>query len=313
LVAVLFATGCAGTKTSEPVAAELPDLQNVSLEAVRAYESKDAGRSLELYRQLVERDPSNHEFINNMGVVLLENGQNEAAAAAFERASILQPENTDYLVNAGFAQIRLKEYDEAEAFFDRALQFSPRNAVALYGKGVIFLYLDEPEISYNYFRQSVELDPSSAESLFMKAYSAQKNGLWRDAILDYTDFIELSQDEFQLANAYSNRALCFFRLEKFDEGMTDLKEAVLLNDNSASLYYNRGVGYHLQHRYEEAIQDYTRAIARDVGFPEAYINRGELNLLVGNAKKGCSDLNRACRLGYCESAEKYKAAGKCED
>lgn len=311
-LSILVVGGCSAKRPSAtPVDAE--SIDPVSLDAVKAYEAGDSLKSLELYRSLVAAEPSNHVYLNNMGVLLLKGGLAQEALDAFESASLLAPNNTDYLINVGFAQLKLEGYDESLDFFDRALQLAPRHARALYGKGVAYLYLNEPEIALGLFRQAVIVAPSSTENLFMKAYASQKNNLWMDAVKDYTAYIGLSTERIQKANAYSNRALCYFQLSDYKSGMADLDKAMELNDASAIYYYNRAQGYQMRQNYEDAVKDYTRAISRNSSLPEAYINRGELRFLMDKKSKGCRDLKRACDLGVCGPWEKYEAAGKCEN
>ncbi len=312
LAVFLLCVGCATKKTvSSP--AEDERRKELGLQAGGAYDEGDYGKGLELYRQLLDKDPDNAVHLNNMGVLLLKSGQPDAASDAFERASIRAPENPSYLVNAGFALIKLEDYEKAETFFNRALQLDPSHGRAVYGLGVLYLYLNEPEIAYNYFMKAVAFDPMNIQSLFMEAYSAQKNGLWNDAVKGYTAYIGLSHDAVQKANAYCNRALCYMKLGRQADAMKDFDEAVSLNGESAVIFYNRAQGYQAGLKYEEAVLDYTRAISRRVSFPEAYINRGEMSYLLGKKAKGCHDLQRACELGYCEALEKYQSAGKCED
>ena len=288
-------------------------LRRSVLAAAKAYEDGQRAESLEMYRSLIAMDPKNHVHLNNMGVLLLEARQAEEALDAFERASLLAPNIPDYYINIGFAQIELSEMEEALTFFDRALQLAPRSSRGYYGKGVAYLYLNEPEMALGFFRRALVFDEVNGDALFMKAYAAQKNGLWLDAIKDYTAYIGWSNHQQQKANAFSNRALCYFQLKDFKSGMADLSEAMSINDGNSVYYYNRAQGYQMKHKYEEAVKDYTRAISRKSSFPEAYINRGELNYFLGKEAQGCADLQRACELGYCGPIEKYKSAGKCTD
>ncbi|WP_147822598.1 tetratricopeptide repeat protein [Salidesulfovibrio onnuriiensis] len=309
MLAFIVCCGCAARKQGRDAA---PDLAKADTDAVRAYRSGDVGKSLALFRELVAADPENPVYLNNMGVLLLESGQAKEALEAFESASMRAPGNADYLINIGFAHIRLGSYDEALVFFNRALQVAPARARGYYGKGIASLELEESELAMGCFRQAAALDPSDGESLFMKAYAAQKNGLWQDAAEGYSAYLVLGEASRQQANAYSNRALCLFQLGRFKQGMVDLQKAMELDDSVSVFYYNRALGYERQQQLEAAVDDYTRAISRKPDFPEAYINRGELHFLLGNAAKGCSDLRRACSMGFCEAEERYKAAGKCE-
>lgn len=306
---LLTCGGCvAARQGGEPSSGNTPG----GMEAAEAYSSGDVGKSLSLYTKLSEADPTNHVYLNNMGVLLLKAGRPDNALKAFESASMRAPDNADYLINIGFAHSKLKNYKEALIFFNRATQLAPRKAKGYYGRGVASLELGESEIALGAFRQAAALDPGDAENLFMKAYAEQKNGLWADAIAAYTTYLTFDTDDRQRANAHSNRALCSFRLNNYRQGMIDLNKAVELDEASAGHYYNRAYGYQMQQQFEKAIDDYTRALSRKVDFPEAYINRGEMYFLLGNMVKGCSDLRRACDMGFCETLKRYEASGKCE-
>lgn len=312
LLYILVFALCSGCATKKQKPRPTKDVSIAGSEAVNAYRKGHSARSLVLYRELLSVDPDNHVYLNNLGVLLLETGQGEEALKAFENASLRAPGVADYIINIGFARLHLGDIDEALVFFNRANRMAPGYAKAFYGKGVAFLELDEPEIALGAFHKAVALDPEDDEALFMKAYAEQRNGLWLDAISDYSSYLAIGKNNRQRANAYSNRALCAFQLERYDQGMADLRQAMELDDSVAAFYYNRALGHQMQHQYEAAIADYIRAISRNTDFPEAYINRGELNYLIGNVEKGCSDMQRACSLGVCGKMEQYEAAGKCQ-
>ena len=312
LVFLLLAGGCATRSVQSPDKAKAVADTPVSVEAVKAYEAGNKQESLDLYRALVAQEPEHSVYLNNLGVLLLESGQINEALDLFEKASLLVPNNTDYLVNIGSAQLKAGSLEEAMSFFDRVLQLSPGDARAYYGKGIGYMAMKESEIALGLFYRAATLNPDKPEYVFMRAYASQLNSLWEDAIKGYTKYLSLGKVR-QKANALSNRALCRFQVKDFDMGMDDLNRALEINDTSSIFYYNKAQGYQMRHDYEHAVKDYTRAIARKAGFPEAYINRGELNYILGNEVKGCSDLKRACDLGFCGRLEKYESSGKCEN
>ncbi len=309
VLALPFCCGCVAGKQNRSGALEL---SASGVEAAAFYTKGDFDKSLALYRELSAADPDNPVYLNNLGVLLLEGGRAEEALKAFEGASIQAPGNADYLINIGFAHVRIGDYDEALVFFNRAIRAAPGKARGHYGKGIASLELNEPEIALGCFRRATVLDPADAESLFMKAYAEQINGLWQDAINDYSAYLVLGENNRQQANAYSNRALCAFKLGRYQSGMSDLSEAMQLDDSVAVFYYNRALGNQMQQHFEAAVDDYTRAISRKTDFPEAYLNRAEMHFLIGDSVKGCSDLRRACAMGFCEAQKRYKAAGKCK-
>lgn len=312
LILLGLLTGCT-PKNKTVEAAPAPSLGPMQEKAVSAYEQGEYKESLALYKRLLEASPSNPEYLNNIGAIFLSTGDTQGALEAFERASLLAPENPEYLVNIGLAEIQTQDFEDSLPYFDKALAIQPNQPEALYGKGLAYLHIDEPEVALGFFRKASLAAPAKLDYLFMKACASQKSELWDDAISDYLLFIKKAKNREKIATAYSNMGVC--RMQAGDEarGVNELNQAIALDDSKAIFFYNRGWGFQRQQKFDKAVQDYTRAIARDVNFPEAYINRGELNYILGNEKKACSDLKRACDMGFCDTYKQYEAAGKCSE
>ncbi len=87
-------------------------------------------KAIELVRQSLAIDASVAAWHNNLGNLLLDDGQFDAASAAYTRCSELDLENVEVLNNLGVLLRRLGRYGEAEASLKRALALKPQFASA---------------------------------------------------------------------------------------------------------------------------------------------------------------------------------------
>ena len=96
------------------------------------------GRQAEA-RELIERalaaDGSNAAYHNSLGLVLLAQGEADAAASAFRAALARDPTMAEAFNNLGNAEQKAGRLAEAVAGYDRALALAPDNAEALCNKG----------------------------------------------------------------------------------------------------------------------------------------------------------------------------------
>lgn len=86
--------------------------------------------AIELVRRSLVMDPSVAAWHNNLGNLLLDDEQYEAAESSYARCSELDPANIEVLNNLGVLQRKLGRPDQAEASFNRAIALNPAFADA---------------------------------------------------------------------------------------------------------------------------------------------------------------------------------------
>jgi tetratricopeptide (TPR) repeat protein len=128
------------------------------------------------------------------------------------------------------------------------------------------------------------------------------------AIQDYNQAISLRRD---FTAAYENRGVAYYKLGQYQLAIQDYNKSISLKQDFTDAYNNRGVAYYQLNRHELAIKDFNRAINLKQDFTNAYSNRGLTYLKLGNAFSGCADMQKACKLGMCETIEKAKREGNC--
>ena len=115
------------------------------------------------------------------------------------------------------------------------------------------------------------------------------------------------------AEAYYTRGVAYFGKYQDDKAIADFTEALEINPKYVFAYKIRGLAYSEKGQYDKAISDYNKAVEINPRDAEAYNDRGHVYIaILGNKKKGCSDLKRACELGSCEQHELAKREGLCK-
>lgn len=147
------------------------------------------------------------------------------------------------------------------------------------------------------------------------AYSVVQN--YESALDDLNTYIQADSTS---ALAFWQRAVCQQKINQFnasqgtDVGMktanvlSDLTEAIRLDDRSHYLYYNRANVFVERADFQHAIEDYGRSIELDPSLAEAYYNRGLALVRLNRVKEGTADLSKAGELGIYKAYSVIKSA-----
>lgn len=156
------------------------------------------------YAMALGIDAKNYVARNNMGVVLLDIGRFEEAAAHFRKVTEARPDVVKAFSNLGLALTHLKRFDEALAVFDRAVKLDANFAEAINNRGNALRQLDRAEQALADFDRAIALKPDYADAHANRA--ACLDDLFRgdEALASYDTALGLKPDH---ADAHLNRAL----------------------------------------------------------------------------------------------------------
>jgi tetratricopeptide (TPR) repeat protein len=108
-----------------------------------------------------------------------------------------------------------------------------------------------------------------------------------------------SQGKFKEAKEEFEKVL---KADPFD--VSAKKELKVIEDvivkkikSETAIHLFKGRAYQGKGQYDQAIADFNKAIEINPRDPLAYNNRGFIMFKLGNTKRACSDVKRACELG----------------
>lgn len=116
-----------------------------------------------LYRTTLERNPDCWLCHNNLGVVLDEAGQPQAAIEHYKQTLRINPHYAQAHNNLGSALARLNHAPEAIEHLKQALRINPDYAEAYYNMGNVLLNLGRMPEAIGHYQQALRINPNDTD------------------------------------------------------------------------------------------------------------------------------------------------------
>jgi tetratricopeptide (TPR) repeat protein len=101
-------------------------------------------------------------------------------------------------------------------------------------------------------------------------------------------------------------ATCYIKLEKFEDAIHKLNEAIELRPHYAHAWYNKGYILYKQEKYDEAITCMDKSVEIDPKDPDSWYNRACFKVKNNQIEAGLTDLRKAIEIGKEEYIGKAK-------
>ncbi len=235
-----------------------------------------------------------------------------AAYVAYTQFQRIESEAAEYLEEAkGYASeaaIYLKEIKDQKQVAEKVVsELTSRDITKLVQPGK-----SEVSSEVEAILRSLQLEPGTSliDKAIVEAVRLQQAGKTDDAIKQWSSIANIAEgiDNDIAAAAFFARGVININLERDEEAISDLNEAIRLNPNYVEAYVLRGLSNNNLGRREEAISDANEAIRLNPNSTEAYFLRGLSNNNLGRREEAISDLNEAIRLNP-NSAQAYFLRG----
>jgi protein O-mannosyl-transferase len=117
-----------------------------------------------LWQTTIERNPQAWMAHNNLGTVLLQNGQLDEAIVHFRKALEIAPDHADTRANLGSALLQKGDVDEAIAQYDKALEIKPDYAEVHYDLGNALLLKGQLDEAIAHYKKTLEINPQFVQA-----------------------------------------------------------------------------------------------------------------------------------------------------
>jgi protein O-mannosyl-transferase len=117
----------------------------------------------DVWRDVLEKDPSRPRPHNNLAAVLIDEGKYDEAIEHCRTALAMTPGYADAENNIGHALVLKGKIDEAIPYFEAALQHYPNHYYALINLGDAFVKKDRPATAVKLYQTLLKLDPDNAK------------------------------------------------------------------------------------------------------------------------------------------------------
>jgi tetratricopeptide (TPR) repeat protein len=164
---------------AQALAPQDPEVAFASAEL--AYRTLQMEKAERQFRRVVELDPRSAAALASLALVLLEQGQSQAAVDATRQAIALDPNDARLLALLGKGLLRLGRTKEAAEAVERALQGGVRGAEARATLGRARDLLGQTEAALRAFDEALRLDPQLPLAHFWRAECLKRTGRAREA------------------------------------------------------------------------------------------------------------------------------------
>ena len=246
-----------------------------------------ATRNLNTIKLVETDDASFEQLIETIKIVAEDETDNVDAGesdTSLEDVVRAKPSGTDASRDRDNARVRQPLKDWQQALVNIVLLIA--GIVVIFGAYTlnrqfkVQRYYDSIESSNDideqiqYYGQIIAINDDDIIAHFERANLYVLSGQYENAILDYTDVIDIDPDSEGIHLARANAYLQTDNRNNYQNALQDFSVVIEQNPESLEAYLGRGIAYHYLDEYDNAIEEFTYVIAHYPATSDAYALRG---------------------------------------
>ncbi len=236
------------------------------------------------------------EIHNNMGRILLRDGEHEKALGEFNKALALNPNNAEALLNISAIHQGQGKNDIAQHFIQRALAVDPNSVGAL--AQLAEIRRDEGDLAeaIRLFAEALAIDDSHPFLFQGIGDVLQRNGQYEQAVQAFKNVLALEPDSFK---ARYNLSVTYTNMGRVDEAIAICEEALELspkNPEAPAARNNLGAIYLSRGENELALEHFEAALKAAPFNLESRYNAALLYMEQGRTDEAIERLEEAAKL-----------------
>ena len=195
------------------------------------------------------------------------------------------------------AYLRLNRPDWARDELQRLSQGDPQNPLYLYWSAKLDYDARAYTPAISRLRRVIELDPNMMRAYNNLGLCYDSLGQFDEAIQSFTRAIELNRrQEHPSAWPPLNLAVSLISLNRLDEAIARLQEALSYNPKFPQAHYQLGLVLEKERKFEEAIAPLQRAIELDPSYPEPHYTLGRIYQRLGKREEAQEQIEKFKKL-----------------
>lgn len=280
--------------------AELQLEPSRSAELESALNRRDYKRAETILLEEVQRDPTSAraaKLYTVAGHILFLDGQYLNSAIAWKKAEAIASLDDQSRFSLAMAYLRLNRPDWGRDELQRLSQGNPQNPLYLYWLAKLDYDARAYTSAISRLRRVIELDPNMMRAYNNLGLCYDSLGQFDEAIQNFTRAIELNHRQKQ-PSAWPplNLAVSLVTLNRLDEAIARLHEALSYNPRFAQAHYQLGLVLEKQRKFEEAIAPLQRAIELDPLYPEPHYTLGRIYQRLGKREEAQEQIDEFKKL-----------------
>ena len=220
-------------------------------------------RDLEtLYRSILAENPESSLALNNLSVVLIDNGRLDEAETENRKLLAMDPDSVKGHWNRGMIFYKRGQVDEAIAEYRVALARDPGYPQIYINLGTALIEKGQIQEAIGAFQQALALNPDSALAHHALGATLARTGQLDDAILQYRKALDIQPRDARVQFEFANLLL---QSGKVDEAIAHYRTGLKLAPERGAFYHNLAIALIRKGEWAEAIAECQEGMRIDPG------------------------------------------------
>ncbi len=172
-------------------AARPESTQTLLARGIQAHGAGQYDTAMELYHQVLHRDPANSAVHYNLGQIYNARKQYPQAQWEYELALKADPKALDPRINLGIALYWQKKFSEAAREFRQVLEASPNNPMASYDLGITLVETGETGEAIKWLKEALKQNPKNASTYYYLGLANERQKSFAEAENSFKKALEL--------------------------------------------------------------------------------------------------------------------------
>ena len=238
---------------------EVNEKNLVLTRAQSAVLSRDFVTAARLYKQLLKTDPSNVDYLRELGSIYVKNGEDSKAIPYYEQIITFYPHYVDAMNSLGAIYRRLKRYEDSIEILQRALEEDRQTGSVNYNLG----------------------------------FTYKEMGNYDDAIEAFEIVIAENPSDVL---AYNHLGKIYFERKDYQKSINSYKRGLGVDKNHPILNYNLALCYDEAKMYPEAIRCFETALKSKPGWLDAIKDFSSLLIRCQQTKEAADIVRHSIEL-----------------
>lgn len=246
-----------------------------------------------LYRETLRLNPDSWMAHDNLGELLVDEGQVAAAIGHYRTALELNPTFPGIHDNLGVALLKEGKVDEAIGQLSKAAELDPFDAMVHDNLGIAFRKKGMIDEAFRQFNLALEIDPDDTSARFNFGRALLKAGRIDEAVAQFTKLLVDEPRNFETRLVLGSVLL---KSGKADLAIVQFQNAVALRPDNADAANDLGAALLARGDFKEAIVYLKRALEAHPNSVEAHDNLGNALLRVGRLDEAIAEFKKALEI-----------------
>ena len=210
-------------------------------------------------------------------------------ATLFEHCAAVTPDNFVVRAYRGLGFAEKGDYESAVREFEAAQRFEPNDTRTIYNIAGMRARQGRIDEAIEYYNRVLELKPGDAGTCIAMASIRAARGEFERAIDLYREGLKYNSND---AEMHSSLGSMLLQLNRVDEGITELEQAVKIKADSVT-YCNLGIAWVQKGQLNRAMECYAKSIQLKPDNPKAHYNLGNAYFAQNMPEKAIAEYRTA--------------------